>query len=140
MCRNCDAQNEQLAQANENVKAAYVAACDILTSLCKDENERWWRDVDTGAYLERNVGELLMLCVSELAEAMEGHRKNINDDKLTHRSMLEVELADCLIRIYDLAGHLGLDLGGALVEKIEYNRERVDHTHEARRQAGGKKF
>lgn len=73
---------------------------------------------------ERNVGELLMLMTSELAEALEAHRKDLPDDKLTHRSGLEVELADCMIRIFDAAGGLGLDLGGAMVEKLEYNRSR----------------
>ena len=89
---------------------------------------------------ERNTGELLMLCVSELAEAMEGHRKNLPDDKLPHRSMFEVELADCLIRIFDLAGARGLDLGGAFIEKMDYNARRLDHTHEQRKMPGGKKY
>ena len=38
--------------------------------------------------------------------------------------MVEVELADAVIRIADLAGALGLDLGGAIAEKLEYNRNR----------------
>jgi len=59
---------------------------------------------------DRNKGELLMLCVSELAEAMEGHRKDKMDDKLPHRKMAEVELADFLIRAFDMAGGLELDL------------------------------
>lgn len=103
-------------------------------------HERWWQDIDTGAPIQRNVGELLMLCVSELAEGMEGHRKSLMDDHLQHRPMLEVELADALIRIMDLAGGLGLDLAGAWREKLEYNARRLDHTHEARRAAGGKKY
>lgn len=44
------------------------------------------------------------------------------DDKIPHRSMLEVELADALIRICDMAGGLGLDLEGAVLEKLEYNQ------------------
>ena len=65
-----------------------------------------------------------MLCLihSEISEAMEGHRKNLMDDKIPHRSMLEVELADALIRICDMAGGLGLDLEGAVLEKLEYNQ------------------
>lgn len=83
-----------------------------------------------------------MLAVSELAEAMEGHRKDLADDKLPHRKMFEVELADALIRIFDMAGapELGLDLGGAFEEKMSYNSTRRDHTNEARLEAGGKKY
>jgi hypothetical protein len=40
---------------------------------CHEANRRWWLDPATGQPRERNVGELLMLCVSELAEAMEGN-------------------------------------------------------------------
>lgn len=89
---------------------------------------------------ERNIGELLMLTVSELAEAMEGHRKYLPDDKLPHRSMFEVELADTLIRIFDMAGGLNLDLHGAYLEKMEYNRNRADHQIENRKQVGGKAY
>lgn len=73
-------------------------------------NAHWWRDLHTGQRIERNQGELLMLMVSEVAEAMEGERKNLMDDKLPHRKMAEVELADVLIRIYDFAGGFGLEL------------------------------
>jgi NTP pyrophosphatase (non-canonical NTP hydrolase) len=81
-----------------------------------------------------------MLIVSEIAEAMEGERKNLMDDKLPHRKAVEVELADALIRIFDYAGAYGLDLQGAVDEKIAYNQVRKDHTYEARLQANGKKF
>lgn len=73
-------------------------------------NAKWWINIHTGAPLERNVGELLMLVVSELAEALEGHRKNLMDDKLPHRPMVEVELADTLIRLLDIAGGMHVDI------------------------------
>lgn len=92
------------------------------------------------ALLDRNIGEMLMLCVSELAESMEGHRKDLMDDKLPHRKQFEVELADCLIRIFDLAVPLKLDLGGAFIEKMAYNAQREDHTIAHRLGAGGKKY
>jgi len=90
--------------------------------------------------IERMVPEKLMLTVSEISEAMEGHRKGKADDHLPHRSSLEVELADAVIRIADLAGALGLDLGGAIIEKLAYNQQRADHTPEARAAAGGKAY
>ena len=167
-------------------------------------NEKWWTCMDTGKPIERNKGELLMLVITELSEAVEGIRKDLMDDKLPHRKMEEVEMADAKIRLLDFAagfeiGKLNntcgvdnyfqrcenkaecillicaaiqsayntsfykgircadnvsraiqmidfycdrfqLDLDGALREKMDYNRSRVDHSHEARKLAGGKKF
>jgi NTP pyrophosphatase (non-canonical NTP hydrolase) len=87
-----------------------------------------------------NDGERFMLMVTELAEAFEGKRKNLMDSHLPHRKAVDVELADLLIRLFDYAGENCEDLGGALVEKLEYNRTRADHTLEARRGTNGKKF
>lgn len=106
---------------------------------CHFANAKWWQRAD-GSKIERNKGELLMLIVSEVAEAMEGERKDLQDDKLPHRKMAEVELADALIRIFDYACAFGYDLHGAYVEKMDYNARREDHTHEARALAGGKKW
>lgn len=50
-------------------------------------NAKWWVDVRTGEPLQRNFGELIALCHSELSEALEGHRKNLQDDKLPNRKM-----------------------------------------------------
>ena len=86
------------------------------------------------------VAEKLCLIHSEISEAMEGHRKGLYDDKLPHRTMIEVELADAVIRIADLAGALGLDLGGALADKMRFNATRPDHKPEARAAVGGKAY
>ena len=113
---------------------------NALSVRCHEANKTWWVDLTTGQYVKRNMGELLMLCVSELSEALEGHRKNLQDDKLPHRKMIDVELADCLIRIFDLAGGYGIDLDGAFEEKMEYNAIRADHRPENRVKDGGKKY
>jgi len=98
----------------------------------------WWDGVDINdPYV---VACKLMLTVSELSEAMEGDRKNLMDDKLPHRKMIEVELGDALLRICDLAGELELNLGGAVVEKMEFNAIREDHKIENRQGAHGKKY
>lgn len=117
----------------------------LLQTVCHEASRSagWWHDLRTGEPLiERPhvVGEKLMLIVSEVAEAMEGHRKGLMDDKLPHRKMIEAELADAVIRICDLAGALGLDLGGAVAEKLAYNAVRPDHKPEARMAAGGKAY
>lgn len=104
----------------------------------------WWTDPKTGQATPADtpylVAAKLMLCVTELAEACEGHRKNLPDDKLPHRPMVEVELADTIIRCFDLAGAMGLDLGGAIVEKLRFNSTREDHKLENRAKAGGKVY
>ena len=108
--------------------------------LCHAANQKWWTDVHTGFPISRNKGELLMLMVSEIAEAMEGERKNLMDDKIPSRKMAEVELVDALIRLFDYAGGFGYDLQGAFEDKMKFNATRKDHSHEARKQEGGKKF
>lgn len=111
-----------------------------LSKTCHAANAKWWQDPKTGERIERNKGELLMLIVSEIAEAMEGERKDLQDDKLPHRRMAEVELVDAMIRIFDYAGAFGYDLDGAFAEKMAFNAVRADHTHEARLRAEGKKW
>lgn len=88
----------------------------------------------------REIGTRLALIHSEISEALEGARKGLQDDHLPHRSMLEVELADAIIRILDLGGSENLDLAGAVAEKLKYNANRADHKLENREKQGGKKF
>lgn len=107
---------------------------------CHEANIQWWKDPATGRIIERNKGELLMLIVSEVAEAMEGERKNIMDTHLPHRRMAEVELVDILIRVFDYAGAFGYDLDGAYAEKMAFNATRKDHKLESRLRADGKRW
>ncbi len=111
----------------------------------------WWTDLDTLQSLAEEcrirtrfgkalVAEKLALIHSEVSEAMEGARKNLMDDKLPHRKMIEVELADAMIRILDLAGALHLDLAGAVQEKLAYNAVREDHQIENRMKENGKAY
>jgi len=96
----------------------------------------WWND-GKGKYV---IPTKLCLIHSEISEAMEGHRKDLMDSHLPHRKAVEVELADAIIRIADLAGALGLDVGGAIDEKMEYNSNRNDHKLEVRASEGGKSY
>ena len=120
-------------------------AANVLQTICHRiaKESGWWINPTTGEDVRNNplnFSSKLMLIVSEVAEAMEGDRKNLMDDKLPHRPMREVELADAVIRIFDLAGGYGLDLRGAIEEKLLYNQQRPDHKIENRKLETGKAY
>ena len=137
-----------------DTKPAVYFAGQTLQKICHGASVKagWWQDPKTGVnYLElvrdpsnrfgkALISEKLMLNVSELAEGMEGLRKGLMDDKLPHVTMLEAELADTVIRAFDLAGALQFDLGRTIAQKLEYNATRPDHKLENRAAEGGKAF
>lgn len=119
---------------------------NYVVTKCHESAKKggWWTDLKTGEPINPNdagvFGLKIALVHSELSEALEGQRKNLMDDHLKHRKAVEVELADAVIRIFDLAGAMKLDLGGALAEKLEYNSQRADHKPENRAKDNGKSF
>lgn len=113
---------------------------NILRDICHQANAHWWRNPETGETLDRNFGEMIALAHGELSEALEGHRKDAQDDHLPEFKSVDVELADVMIRVFDIAGGLKIDLGKALVAKLQYNATRADHTDAARTAPGGKKY
>lgn len=146
---------EKLSTVVEPDRLEVVRRLLVLQDTCYGLAERagWWKDLGSALeegeedgdvrnwekkHLDNWISAKLMLIVTEVAEAMEGHRKGLKDDKLPHRGMLEVELADAVIRIMDLAGGLNMDVAGAIVEKLAYNMSREDHKIENRMAAGGK--
>jgi NTP pyrophosphatase (non-canonical NTP hydrolase) len=94
----------------------------------------------------RNVGESLMLVVTELAEALEVHRKGdmikpvdvmvkkamveMHDDEFKEHFAVMVkdtfqdEMADSIIRILDLCGGLDIDIDWHIAAKMRYNATR----------------
>lgn len=111
---------------------------------------------------DRNLGEMLMLIVSEVSEAMEADRENIFYDRQTRyrkgkdlavngakwafdlvdtndeawrswfrsevKNSFEDELADAVIRIFDLAFSRNIDLEWHILQKMRYNEGRP-HMH-----------
>lgn len=83
---------------------------NAMAKTSHENNARWWHNPSDGKRIERNKGELLMLVITELAEAVEGIRRDLNDDKLPHRKMEEVELADAMIRLLDYSGGFSIPI------------------------------
>ncbi len=102
-------------------------------------NHKWWHDKD-GWPSDRNVPELICLMHSELSEGMEGHRKNLPDDKLPQYPMLVAELGDAMIREMDTVAASDFSIGDIIYDKCVFNAGRKDHTWEEREKANGKKF
>jgi NTP pyrophosphatase (non-canonical NTP hydrolase) len=86
-----------------------------------------------------NIGERLMLIVSELSEALEAHRGrgnqlNINEFKdypdfkkgfeLYIKDSFEDEIADSFIRLFDLCGLMNIDIEFHIEQKLKYNKTR----------------
>jgi len=66
---------------------------------------------------KRNIGEALMLIVTELAEAMEAYRKE-------DHSNFKEEIADTFIRLLDLSGGLDIDIEEEIDKKCKKNINR----------------
>ena len=83
-----------------------------LASLCHQiaREKGFWDE-------KRNIGEALMLIVTELAEAMEAYRHQDNEE-------FKEEMADTFIRLLDLCGGLGIDIEGEIYKKSIKNKNR----------------
>jgi NTP pyrophosphatase (non-canonical NTP hydrolase) len=119
-----------------------------MTDLCQEAHSA---AVAKGFYGDdgkapRNLGELLMLITSELAEALEADRDDSwvqdgvaawylergkwDDPKIQRAFEMEIkdtvpdEIADAVIRIADLCGYLGIDLESHVRAKMAYNATR----------------
>ena len=65
----------------------------------------------------RNIGESLMLVVTELSEAMEAYR-------LEDVSNFNEEIADSFIRLFDFCGGFGIGIEAEIEKKMAKNKKR----------------
>lgn len=102
-----------------------VFGLDLLQEVCFGGSaaKGFWGDGDPmqGEY---NFGEKIALVHSELSEALEANRKNLASDHLPHRTGVEEEFADAIIRICDLAQRMNISLADVILEKLEFNQTR----------------
>ena len=110
-----------IAEFNQTASEAHATALE----------KGWWKK-------KRNDAETICLMHCELSEAVEGLRavadaRRHADDEIPEFSAVEAELADCIIRIMDMAAGRNLRVGEAIVAKMAMNRSR-EKMH------GGKKF
>lgn len=109
----------------------------MINELCEQAHAN---AVDKGFYeSERELPELLMLVVSELAEAMEADRNSFwyegdIEQVLEHfnafdfndevKDCVQDELADAFIRLFDLCGRFHIDIDSHIKAKMLYNKTR----------------
>ena len=118
-----------------------------LNSITKEFHER----AKAKGFYEKpkEIGTLLMLVVSELSEALEADRKDKHADtkhieqffrngksdetnpityatlfKESVKDTFEDEIADTLIRLFDLVGYLGIDIDKHIELKMKFNATR----------------
>ncbi len=119
---------------------SYMRIIDVQRDIHR-RMANWWVNPHTKEPLEPTkslFAEKIAMVHSELSEALEAMRKDLMDDKIKNRKGAEVELADAVVRILDIAEFFDLDIASAMLEKMDYNDKREDHKLENRIKPGGK--
>jgi NTP pyrophosphatase (non-canonical NTP hydrolase) len=114
-CEKCEGKGFIILRRN---KSLIQKKCQLCNSTGKQQN--------------KNIGEILMLIVSELGEALEAHRKNNTYDNIEYPeditkkllNCFEIEIADVFIRLSDMCGYLNIDIEKFINIKMDYNKTR----------------
>jgi NTP pyrophosphatase (non-canonical NTP hydrolase) len=99
---------------------------DVATHVYIVAKETGFHDNDT-ELLNGRFGEFISNLHGEVSELWEAYRKgklNTQCDKPVPLTCAEEELADIIIRCFDTAITLGIDIGKAIVVKDSYNQTR----------------
>ncbi len=101
--------------AQEKITALQELSAEIHSTAV---SKGWWEG-------DRNDGETICLCHCELSEALQALRKgDPADEHLPGFRSAEVELADCIIRILDMAHMRGWNVPEAIIAKMAFNEMR----------------
>lgn len=104
--------NKLITDAHENaVKHGFWDEISVLK-----HNAEFYKGSAVATY-NFAIGNMLMLIVSEVAEAQDGLRKGDDDN-------FKEELADIAIRLADLCGGLEIDLQIEIIKKMNKNKLR----------------
>ena len=115
----------------DNELEMFSPTADAIDWLCEDIHNY---AKSKGFYeegKERNLGEQMLLIVTEISEGFEGVRVgkgHLPDEHCPEFTNFEIELADACLRIFDLAKYKNCRLGQAIVAKNTYNKTRP-HKH-----------
>ena len=92
--------------------------------------DKAYQNAQSKGFYDQGRPDMAAYCANlhgEVSELWEAHRKGLLDvqcDKPVMLTCLEEELADILIRCFDMAGALGVDIDAAVAEKMRYNSTR----------------
>lgn len=124
----------------EDIKDGSMAYLKELLFIAHhtSKDKGWWDEQDGNHPYElstERIASKICLMHSELSEALE----EVREDRLNSWYQdngkpegLPAELADVVIRIFDLCGAMDIDLEKAIVEKMLYNMTRP-HKHGGKR-------
>ena len=131
-CANSAQQRKALKAREAEHKALFARlsdAQDVLAPSLKATLETQATLIHSamrsqGFWSSDNVGEKIALMHSELSEALEAARKDLDSDHIEGFSGVAEELADTVIRILDFCEYFEIPLAEAITAKVGFNLTR----------------